>query len=819
MTIREYIQQSIPQGTSLPIDDSFKGKVNARIIKELEAWKEPITIVCSDLLSLIKFEVDAYKRTATGNDEPARGIMHIRDTDQNIGRVLSNNKVVTYYTTSSLTVGDEVPYTYDKNSKRYTIPEYSKGDIKPYPGKARDSEEVSEQFCKSMYPQMPSIKSTKNLILSSSNKNVLKTGDNRNLFIRRTLTTYGVIKDGSYKEYEYNFKEKTEQLKTTIDLSSHLSLNAGEKLTIGKFLEWSGCVVVLVLKHTKYATRYAADDPYKGMMYNRHNGGATIRGEIIIIDVLKGTSSKIVTANAHSASNQLYFSGAIDMLIDLTTSNLVIAKLSETPTYSTLSYSGAKITCTPEDRLPHDPPYTETVEFTTHAGLDAFINAEYTRGNGKLPYFLRVVKTGGGSWTLETPTLDISTYKLTRSTLALTHVKNLYKEENSGLNSKYGYSVSGGYTNCMLYQNPYEDGKPIYLGRGYAVWIQLPAPTMYKVVPIVLTKYKKYMMESSTYTGGPIPGEIVGMFGTRYYKLAEGSLSLIADIPGGSGASRCNLTGEPTGDPSGYHWYETSTHNALFCLNNYNSSIDIAKVKANSLFHTFSGGTGSAGMDAPVGYSGGTRPTVMGFSWIFAARLNIQNVRFAVVEDASDNTKKKLVLTGAKENMAATAYDRPYRAHDPYFARTADSGSGLFVVDFPATLPSAPDYIHTVALGAQDWQYSSNSTEPYNPPNAYTSIGEKFETFTLHADILMVDKSTYYTAFSCLRHFYCNYWNNATGMEYWDGLLWWYNDRQMWKLDGTLKGWVADLEAHQDAYIMGYTEGPDSPGVLKLQIY
>jgi hypothetical protein len=780
--LRAYIKNAIyTQKYLTDGGNSTVSKLNAMIENSISTWIEPKALTQPKTIrALIEYEVNAYlaslskeaiekiKTKKTAKDKVVKtaqltGILQISSVNPPLGRIEDGTEVA-LTSIHPVEYGELLSYTYEPSSGIYTVNASSKGIIKALPGRVVYGNPFSEQFGQVIFDQEPYIAKASSAVIDEA-KHTMLYSDSNTLIYRLGSNLACYVKNNKYTEFKHTKVGDKEGVEVTkeIDLTSYLSLNTGERLTIGKFLNIKNIVYIIVFKHTSYKSWQAIQSPngyLVGQQYNHRGGGASVRGELLIIDRKKDTVNKI-SASAVSATEQIYFSGFIDMIKDSVTGQPIMAKLSESPHTQDLVYDTAKYFIAAADRK---QVKVAVSNLTTVLAFDQWLGTEvYNYG---FPTKVHIVKSGTKTWSLSFPNLNVSLYKADMSL-----DKVLYEESNKTINTKHGYVCKGGYTNCMLYQ--YD--KKLYIGKSYDCWLQLPATNDYTIVPGYGTNSggsRSYHFDYATYTNAPAPGEIIGFFGIEYSEVINKSLTIIADIPGGSGSARTCLTGDPVGSQDSISGAKISTHSSLYSLNGFTNTTYTTAIQENSIFNTFSGGPGCIFPD----YTTNRYMT----TFIWAEGLHIYNNRFMVVKD-KETKKLQLLLTGSFERMVSTINNYPYRSHSPIMQDSL-SNCGVFITD-----TKIGDYT-PVRQGANNWptKFDSNNY-PHGYYWGFASWQYQYTMFASRVAMYMVDDYTYYMAFSLLRRQFDIFSNGL------DGWLWWYNERQMYSYNNNaLTGWTTD---------------------------
>jgi len=570
---------------------------------------------------------------------------------------------------------------------------------------------------------------------------------------------------------------------------------------VGKYLLLNNCVFALILRHTRCTTRYADEDINLGLLYNFRQGEMSVVGELLIINrstdaVVKKSYTRV------TGTNQLVYSGLIDMLLDVKTNKLVFAELDNYTTRN-LAYETAKLFVKHEDRVPHGSQ-SEDITKTTVTSFYTWISQEaYYRG---YPDFVHVKKDGSATWGLKYPTLTVSTYDFNQDAMTINVGQVLYTD-NSDISSKYGYDCTGGFINCILYQDIFDEAKPFYIGRGYDAWTQVPYTSDdYTITPGPFPGYIDFFIDTTNYIRSALPGELVGFFGFEYFKiLDDGTAQSVIDIPGDYGKVRSCLKDDIPG-VSALSNQATSTHMSLLTLNNYVTSEQVSKVRDNSVFNTFSGGPGMVSLAYSTPHPG------VGFSYIWAAGLHIYTTRFAIIRDKGDLNKSWVIVAGSREQCVTSLSDgRPYRGHHMTTLST-DSNSGFYIAR-PAvsTIPYCKLSNATVPWPCIEYTHAAIGNT-YNPDPAFWISQVTYYSFRF--DLVLTDAATFYAIASGLQRQFDTYYYPATYETKSDGWLWWHNERHHWRLENDVVGvgWYTDSMN---------TRGEETRGVEtpKLQYY
>lgn len=810
--LRTYIKNSLASVNSLVVDNSTKGRINDLIIKAYNAWTAPVSLSTpTNLKDLIRWEVNAFltanrkapaliKAATTGDakkdtktNRNLTGTLRVTSLRPYMGYT-DDGYTVTFNSPYELEIGQILPYEYIPSTGLYNVRTYSKGKARPFRTDPLGGDIAHEQFGKAIFDQNPNFNTNIGVKSKIPDDLAMAVVDDKLVF--RMSTNRACFIDGyTYKEVR-TVKTATSvgmEVLKELDLSSVLTPASDEYLTIGKYLQYKGLILILIFKHTRFSTFYpATDDPALGKRYDFRFGGATIRGELVILDPATDRVS-LINKSAVTAAHQIRYSGFIDMLLDLKTGELILAELSGSNVRG-LTYNTSKIYIDHTDRVYHrtaadDVTCNSISEYNTWLSKEVYDHGWPTKVH---------IKSAGSSktWDLNFPDLSVIRYKIevTAVPFLLTPLKLLYNETNSTIDSKHSISCKGGYINAMLYQDPYDTDNSIYLARGYDAWLQYPTPSDdYTVTPGELQGTSMYVFDTGKYVNGATPGEIIGMFGTDFFKLnPDGSATFLANVPGGHGRARPNYKDDIPGDGK-CNGLTTDTYNTLLALNNLVTTDYINTIKMQSVFHIFNGGAGSAKV-ADSQYLTG-QP----FEYVWGEGLHVHNQRFIVMTDKTDPDKKRIVFTGSYEVMSSTLGIYNYRCHYET-EMTNTSEGGIFSISTIPTVVEGRDYWK---LEGTTFNWMAFSNIIYLPKgNTYrgTTLPAEnwYSQFTMQctrSDLLQLDKNTTYCIISAFRRQYDKYvFYNAMIMSGW---LWWMNDRQVIRLDnGTMGCYTKDYDVN-----------------------
>lgn len=851
MNIRQFIIAAIPKADSLTADSTFRGRIIALIKKELAAWTTPVTIKgVTNIPSVIRYEVDAYKRAQTGQEEPETGIIRITNPDLCMGKILKTGKIVNYYSKSTVTYWDEVKYDYYKATNRYVLREYNKGFIAPYPGRLRDSTALSEQFGKGFWDQYPDPKKVSSI--TTARGKITMAYIKKDLCVRLSMNEAGTISGTDY--IEFSTKKNTYlgsgsnttdrvaiEIKKTVNLSTELALAAGEQLHLGKIIAYKNYVVMLVYKHTGQITPEQRNgytdfskpaDPRNKVRYSCRMSGGSIRGEIIIINRTTWAVGHMA-ATAHKPAYQTYQSGYADFIIDKKTDNMIIATLSSTPCSNGLSYTSIKYTVAKEDVRPIIPdPYPVPdprpdgwtppkpwvdIEFTEEKLFNRWIQQGYSWTSVNIqpsPWTYRsytvtkvgVESAGSKTWLLDFPLLDVSLYKIDLASTTFVKVDTYYTETSNEITSKNNKGCVGGYRNVMLTQDLYDEKDkiyPIYIGREYDTWLQFPLPSGFTITP-ELVSGSVMNRDTTKYLWDDIPGDILGMFGMDYFKLDQVAKTMtpLYDVPGGTFIPRTAWQDEP---PGAWTWTrsELSTVESLLLMNDYVEDETIIDIKTNSIFHTFTGGPGT------------TRSLNTENEYIWGFGLYTNGNRFAVIRDKNNKDLPRLLITGAREPMTymnRKAITRRYQTvaayyrhtlHD-WYGMTESSNNGLYLLN------KANNKLSVSGASATYPSKRFTNNTPYSNWYAYkygfTAADQKKQItwYTAKLDIVLLD---YYITYLSIggQVMQSDYYESTYSGSMWDDTLLYTAGRQSWTFkDNAWDGWETDTIWNASVTITGY---------------
>jgi hypothetical protein len=609
--------------------------------------------------------------------------------------------------------------------------------------------------------------------------------------------------------------ETVETVKT-LDLSSYfptatvLATNK-QVITIGKYLMMGDVLCVLVMTDKRYVTTYGdKDDVDLGRQYNFRGGEGSVKGELLLIN--RNTwEVNLISKNLVTCANQIRFSGFIDMLIDERNKSLVLAELSEDSNEIAMTYDTAKLFVEAKDRYSSTKhtPVTDDFTATTYVAWFAWLNTEVNTWG--FPKFIHVKKDGTKTWTLQFPKLSITAYTMSDGVVttggsvppSLIVKEKLYVDDNTLIRSKHGYTCYGGYTNCMLYQDVFDKDMPIYLGRCYDAWIQIPYPSADYTITSKLGANGNFLADSTTYMASLLPGELGGFFGVEYSKLIkpsvdmDGTLKVISDVPGDFCKGRSFLKDDPAGYWKIISAVYPSTHLTLLALNNSVVTDYITGVRMSSIFNTFSSGPGSCDIDYPS-----QRLSTMGFQYLWAIGLHIYPTRFAIITNKDDPEEQQILLAGSFEHQIDnfTNGDKIRSHHSQLMSSLASTGlymAGL--VKDPLT------GLYPVLNAGSNWSGFAYTNNPVDP--AYqqfiASHTSQWTMYVTRSDLKMLDKSTYYLVNGVLRRQFDTFVTYSSVVM--AGWLWFFADRSCWRLKkddygkSIISGWLGDIVGYDNA--------------------
>lgn len=807
--LKEYIQTAIADINNRSASVDVKGKINGLIKEAINTWTKPRDLPRpTNIKELVEYEVNEYMRgssrptttttiakttTAKKSTKRTSGYVTVLTSSPPTGQI-EDGTTISFTSAYPILRGESYAYRYNETTGIYTVDTWRKGKVKAYPGRHGGGAVISEQFGKVIIDQFPDVAQLNSVIVDDTKYTMANNIDVQFHRLDDNLACY--IKDGKYVEFKMVNVSPTVRGFTTvreIDLTPYFTVGTGEVMTVGKYAQYNGFVFVIVYRHTRLPVERQYDDLKLGEQYTYRKGSAGISGELIIIS-RNNTDTRHITGSFNAAANQIYQSGFADVLEDAVTGQLIFAELSTAAYSVNLTYDTAELFIFGSDMRPASQT---DVTKTTRTSFNTWISQQF--GNNTLgPKAVHVKKSGTKTWELRFPKLSITRYKFDTTTLDLTVDKVLYSESSYVVDSKQGVACKGGYSNVMLYQDKHDPDQtmPIYVGRVYDAWLQWPYPSAdYTVVPELNQTTNTYVFDKGQYVNGAAPGELLGMFGIDYFKLKDdGTLTHIADVPGGHGKARSFMKGDNPGDMgvSGLH---TNSYLTLLQLNNYVSTAFIENIRKYSIYNTIYGGPGNSSLAVATQSQLGWY-----FNILWGAGIHAYNTRFAVIRDvtppspATDPPNMRLVITGSWEPMRTIFGVYPYRGHEPDMQHE-DAVCGTFTVPFKAeTNATGGDKYWPVYSGSVLWQsfgFTNNAkANPWNfPPEAY--VPPQYTVQSTRGDIVVTDPNTYYTILSAFRRQFDIYTQYI--YMYIEGFIWWLSDRQMYKLkDNVLSGWAAD---------------------------
>lgn len=826
--IKEYIDNTLPNIDYYAAQDGLRGAINSCILASIVSWIGPNSLrpdgtlrglvdSCVNIYLSRLSEEDRAKRqaaaagktyavgsaTSGGNNKSTkrsandgirlRGTVTVTCPSPPSGQIESG-KIISFCSVHELYKGDKWPYTYNAVTGIYTVYTNSRGKALPYPRRVLEGLQISEQYGQLFFDQLPTVTSADSMTVSDSKRVMRNTSED--VAYRYDENLAGYIKDKHYIEFKTELigtpPVETTIIVKTIDLSSYMPTVVTETLTIGKMVVIQNVLCVLFFTDHGYATRFGADDDIDlGRMYNCRAGGAYIKGDVLLIDRTTWDVAKPFYTTAATAANQIRFTGIIDMLAGYD-GRLILAELSETSHTVTMTYDTAKLFVEAADRVTHRIPVTDDVTKYTESTWYTWLAQEhYDHG---YPAKVHVIKEGTKTWSQQYPKLTVSSYELTPGVVgppsvlpSLASSVTLYQETGTTISRKHENDCFGGYVNCMLYQDVFSEAQPIYIGRCYDAWVQIPFISDNSTIVPGDGPLGNFRADKGKYLNSPLPGEICGFFGVRYDRIVDNStLALIADIPGDYCKVRSFMKDDPIAHPTSISGAAASTDITLLALNDYVNTTYITNVRANALFNTFSAGPGSTDIDFPS-----VRHASAGFQNIYAAGLHTYGTRFAVICPKDTPAIKQLLIAGSYEyqvNMYASGEQA--NTHSPRnMANNACTGLFLAGVLDPDTLVYP---VYTVGANWASYYVNNNGiTDPAWQPYMANRV-DHYTITVSRTDIKMIDAYTFYAPKSMyIRQYDWFQFGNST---YVAGLVWWLLQRECWEFKITgWKGVIADL--------------------------
>lgn len=844
--IKEYIDNALPTIDSNVAKDGLRGAIHTCMIASMLSWTSTSsTRPDGTLRGLVDYCVNIYfsrlsdadvtkrkntikgvtattsitttpeKSTASSRISTKSDKIRLKGTLTVTGIVppsgqLENGKIISFSTVHELAIGDKWPYTYNAITGIYTVYTNSRGKVEPCPRRVLEDIQLSEQFGKQVFTQAPSLTSADSIVVLDTARIMLNTSEDVIYRLQDNLACY--VKNKIYTEFKTERvgdpPVETTIVVKTVDLSSYMPTTSTERLTIGKFLVFDTIVCILYFTDKGFPTTYGADDDIDlGRAYNLRSGQATIKGELLLLDRTTWAVVKAISSVATVAAEQLRFTGVIDMIKDELTGELVLAKLSETSHTVTATYDTARMFVAAADRTPHSG-VADVTQYTVSSWYAWLSQERNIRG---FPAKAHVIKEGTKSWSLNFPLLTITRYPIIPSTTTtaaeLGIATPIYTDLGTTISSIYDIDCFGGYTNCMLYQDPFDAKKPIYIGRCYDAWTQIPLISDdYTIVPGV-GPWGNFRADTGKYLCSPLPGEVAGFFGVAYHKiLTTTSLELMADVPGDAGVVRSFLRDDLPGHHVSLSGATVTSDITLLAIADYVVSPLITKIRENCVSNTFSSGPGSSDIDYPV-----VRHSVAGFQDVYAVGLHTHSTRFAVLCAPDTPTVKRILAAGSFEYQS-NVYNSGESAHN-YSSRnmTTAASTGLYLVgEFDLDLLYYPVY----DVGT-NWQAFFRDTSGITDPAWQPYIHKRVDNYTVvvtRSDIQLLDASTFYNILSVYQRQYD--WFDMNGTIYISGLVWWMASREIWQYKGaTWKGVIADISVNLDG---DFRQGAET---IQLQYY
>lgn len=825
--IKEYIDSVLPNIDAYAAQEGLRGSINSCIIASMIIWVGPNSIrpdgtlrglvdYCVNMYLCRLSEEDRAKRQAAvaGKDYKAgavsgtnnkstkrsksdsvrlRGTVIVTCPNPPAGQI-EDGRIISFSSVHELYKGDKWPYTYNAVTGIYTVYTNSRGKSLPYPRRVLEGLAISEQYGQLFFDQLPTTTSADSMVVADSKHVMKNTSEDPSYRFDENLAGY--IKDKHYYEFKTEMlgspPVETTTVVKTIDLSSYMPTAGTEKITIGKLVLIQNVLCVLFFTDKGYPTRFGADDDIDmGRMYNCRAGGAYIKGEVLLIDRSIWEVSKPFSVTATIAAEQIRFTGAVDMLAGYD-GKLILAELSETSHTINLTYDTAKLFVEATDRVTHRTPVTDDVTKYTEASWYTWLAQEhYDHG---YPSKVHVIKEGSKTWELKFPKLTVSAYTLKPGSVGppaalptLDSSVTLYQETGTTISNKHDKDCFGGYVNCMLYQDVFAEKQPIYIGRCYDAWVQIPFISDDYTITPGDGPWGNFRADKGKYLNSPLPGELCGFFGIEYHRIIDNStLALIADVPGDYCRVRCFMKDDSAGHTPSLSGAAASTDITLLALNDYVNTTYISNVRANAIFNTFSAGPGSTDVDYPsVRHSSG------GFQDVYAAGLHTYGTRFAVICPKDAPTKKQIIAAGSFEyQINLYGSGEQANTHAPR-NMASNAATGLFTIGAFDT----DKLVYPVYDVGTNWLAYYKSTTGVTDPawQPYMQYRVDYYTITVsRADIIMIDAATFYAPKSIyIRQYDYFHIGNAT---YVAGLVWWIMQRECWEFKGaTWKGVLADI--------------------------
>ena len=712
--IRDYIRKVIPDVENRNPNGTLQGTIKAKVAQAIVDWQAPSTEPLDGTFrAAIRYEVNLYMCRLSEDERVERKKKILKNSRDQVSIVTKNKKVaksdkktsgtvrvlttgnpatgqiedttiISFVSKYDLVVNEYWPYTYNSTTGIYTVYPIKKGHTIPTPGRIVPTDALSQQFGFEFFNQDPDINSadggisTDILKADFVNKNAIDA-----LCYRFDDTSACYIKDKKYIEFD------DKKITKTIDLTSHFENDTVLKklyITIGKFLVIEDTVCVLIFTSYRYkstddtASSYTYDtrnENYKN--YSYRGSQTSIKGELLFIDRKTDTVCK-KSVKSIEVKHQIRFSGIVDMIIDADTGKLIIAELSESAHTVSMPYDTVKTYISSEERAKwqagadvNDPDYCPVTNRTCY-DHHRYLNLEsvkyYTKYNDVVDadFKYHLIKVGTKNWDLNFPKLDVSLYTIANTstdpekiTLELTNKKTLFKDDGTTITTKYNYTCYGGYINCILYQDEF-DQNTLYIARGYDAWIQIPITESDTLIKSRVDGIYNFRIPGD-YENCIAPGDIGAFTGTEFFKITKEKAVSFKDIPGDSGFVRTAMVDDTPGTLGFFSGYTFSTHTVLRALEKYKDTDLTNWARGNSIHHIFNGGVGNT--------SWGTY-----YQWApsWSIGLNVYMTRFIIIQNKSDDTEVGIVFGGSLEIMRTTisykhnynpiATTRPYYGHE-----------------------------------------------------------------------------------------------------------------------------------------------------------
>ena len=858
--LREYIRSTIPVVDTRDTNGTIRSALNSKIATSIVNWQSTSTLMPNGTVKgLIDFEVNAYMSSLSEKERIARKKVILKDgkdpvyigiktklptkTDKEkkvsgtitVTQVkppegqIEDGTIVGFSTNLPIVKGERYTYHYSAVSGIYTVHVIAKGSLKPCHGRHGGDPQLGEQAGSLFYDQNPAIVTSTSVKTLETDYSFFADDYLTALCYRLSNTAACYIKNKKYIEFinvppvKDGDVDKTSTIKT-IDLSTYLPTASDEIITIGKYLQIDStlCVLFFTEKITPRNVDYPNNNESRG--YGQRFGQGYIKGQLLLIDRTNWKVKKVEYTDTSTALNQIRYTGVIDMIIDKVSNQLILAIMKSDSVTSSLTYDTAKIVV--KKKIPTGGE--EDLDIFT---VKAFYDFCAPFGFRDITYHVK--KTSTKTWSLLFPKMAIEQHSITPGTEdkdpKLELVKTLYTCDDPTFSKKHEYDCYGGYINCMLYQDIFDDKYPLYIGRSYDAWLQLPYLSDDDTYVRTPSPYQNmFRVDKTTYRNACLPGEIIGFFGTAFHKIkSDTELTLVNDIPGDHGWVRTFLRDEPAGTPSKISSASYSTHNSLLTLKKFKTTDYIDRIARNSVFNVFLGGN-SASLYSysvlldPKKPEKGNKSAV---HTLYGTGINVYLTRFIIIHDKTDiddikagkaedplkPRKVQVVFTGSyepqvKEYVLPFYGIEKFRCHLPLNI-LPEGRVGLFSTMVPIVKDPKTDTGDFVTAAAVNSIIKYDTTSPLSTgyqtwydgkyKNHLKDISRRYTINGVKTAINQTDASTYYLIMSLdMVQYDIFLWG---GQTYTPDIHFYIKSRQMWQLkDKKFSGWMGEDSWLQD---------------------